>query len=102
LVSLARNGDPRAIRVIGRSADWLGRGIAQLVDLLDPEIVVLGSLAVRAGDLFLPIARQVVAREATARSRACRVVAAGLGEHIGDVAALCAAIHHGRLGPCSA
>lgn len=99
LVSLARNGDPRAISVIRRSAGWLGRGIAQLVDLLNPEVVVLGSLAVRAGDLFLPIAREVVARETTTRNRDCRIVAAGLGEQAGDVAALCAAIYNGRLGP---
>ena len=98
LVTLARNGDPRAIRVIRRSADCLGRGIAQLVDLLDPEVVVLGSLAVRAGDQFLPVAREVVAREALARRRDCRIKAAGLGEDAGDVAALCAAIYHDRLG----
>ena len=61
-------------------------------------MVVLGSLAVRAGDLFLPIAREVVAREATVRNRECRIVASGLGEQIGDVAALCAAIYNGRLG----
>lgn len=98
LVGLARDGDPRATRVIRRSAEWLGRGIALLVDLLNPEIVVLGSLAVRAGDLFLPIAREVVAREATVRNRECRIVASGLGEQIGDVAALCAAIYNGGLG----
>jgi glucokinase len=96
LVGLARSGDPRATRVVRVSAEWLGRGIAQLVDLLNPEVVVLGSLAVRAGDLFLPTARRVVARECTSRSRRCRVVASGLGETAGDVAALCAAIYHHR------
>jgi len=102
LIGLARDGDQRAIRVVDRSAQWLGRGIALLVDLLDPEVVVLGSLAVRAGDLFLPTARAVVARETLVRDRECRIVAAGLGEHIGDVAALSAAIYHGRFGPMAA
>ncbi len=98
LIGQARGGDPRAIRVIRVSADWLGRGIAQLVDLLNPEVVVLGSLAVRAGDLFLPTVRRVVARECTERNRECRIVASELGAAAGDIAALCAAIHHGRLG----
>lgn len=98
LIGQARTGDPRAARVIRVSADWLGRGIAQLVDLLNPEVVVLGSLAVRAGDLFLPTVRRVVAREATLRNRECRIVASELGAAAGDMAALCAAIHHGRLG----
>jgi len=98
LVGLARSGNPQAARVIKVSADWLGRGIAQLVDLLNPEVVVLGSLAVRAGDLFLPTVRRVVARECTVRNRECRIVASELGAQAGDIAALCAAIHHGRLG----
>jgi glucokinase len=98
VIARARAGDSRASRTIGISARWLGRGISQLVDLLNPQVVVLGSLAVRAGDLYLPIVRAVVARESLPRNRACRVVASGLGEHAGDIAALCAAIHHGGLG----
>jgi glucokinase len=98
LIGMARAGDPRALRVISVSAGWLGQGIAQLVDLLNPEVVVLGSLAVRAGDLFLPTARDVMARESLPRNRACRIVASTLGEHAGDVAALCAAIYHGGFG----
>lgn len=97
LVHLTRAGDPQAAKVVRTSATWLGRGIAYLVDLLDPEVVVLGSLAVRAGDLFLPTARRVVRRECAVRDRDCRIVAAGLGEQIGDVASLCAAIYQGHL-----
>jgi glucokinase len=101
LIGLARAGDPRATRVIRTSATWLGRGIAQLLDLLNPEVVVLGSLAVRAGDLYLSTVRGVVARESLPRNRECRIVASGLGDRAGDVAALCAAIYHGRLGPAA-
>jgi glucokinase len=101
LIGLARASDPRATRVIRTSATWLGRGIAQLLDLLNPEVVVLGSLAVRAGDLYLSTVRGVVARESLPRNRECRIVASGLGDRAGDVAALCAAIYHGRLGPAA-
>ena len=66
-------------------------------DLLIRELT-LDSRNVRAGDLFLPPARRVVARECTTRNRECRIVASGLGDAAGDVAALCAAIYPGRLG----
>ena len=96
LIELARGRDERAQRVIRTSAEWLGRGIAQLVDMLNPEVVALGSLAVRAGDLFLPVVREVVERECLpGHAAACEVVAAGLGERIGSTAALCAAIYQG-------
>ena len=99
LIRLARDGDAMAAAVIRRSATWLGRGIANLVDVLDPELVVLGSLAVRAGDLFLPTCRRVAAAESLTHHEHCAIVATELGDRIGDVAALSAAIYHGRLGP---
>ena len=95
LINLARQGDQDARHIVERSAVWLGRGIALLVDLLDPEMVVLGSLAVRAGDLFLPTATRTVRSETAPRTHGCQIVAAGLGDRLGDVAALSAAIYHG-------
>lgn len=94
VIDRARHGDPEARRVVDSSAEHLGRGIALLVDLLNLEMVVLGSLAVRAGDLFLSIVREVVTREALpGTAAACQVVPAALGGKIGDVAALCAALY---------
>jgi glucokinase len=93
LASLARSGDVQARHVIHTSATWLGRGIAHLVDLLSPDIVVLGGLAVYAGDLFLPTARKVLARECAGHNGNCPIEAAQLGTDIGNVAALCAALY---------
>lgn len=93
LVAMARRNDPIAGRVVRTAAAWLGWGIALIVDMLDPEVVVLGSLAVRAGDLLLPEATRVARRESLRRDRSCRIVASGLGDRIGDLAALSAAIH---------
>jgi glucokinase len=98
IIHLARDGDARSLKVVQESATWLGRGIALLVDLLSPDVVVLGSLAVRAGDLFLPVVRRVVTKECHERNGGVHVVASELGEAIGDTAALCAAIYQGRLG----
>ena len=93
LVQLARGGDAAARSITDEAATMLGQGISYLVDLLSPEAVVLGSLAVRAGDLFLPIAQQVVDNECLGSNLPCPVVAAALGERIGPTAALCAAIY---------
>jgi hypothetical protein len=60
---------------------------------------VLGALGWRAGDVLLPVVRRTVAREALPRDPAVRIVPAALGERLGDVAALVAAIHHGGLAP---
>ena len=90
---LALAGDPDALAVLGESSRYLGRGLAILLDLLNPEIIVIGSLAVRLGELVLAPAREHMRREALAGAeRACRVLPAALGEGLGDVAALCAAI----------
>jgi glucokinase len=95
VVDLARRGDVDALDTVGTAARWLGRGIALLIDLLDPEAVILGSLAVRAGDLFLPTIIATAQSETAERTRSCRIVPAGLGESIGDLAALSAAIQPG-------
>lgn len=93
----ARSGDAFAGRVVEESARWLGRGIAYLVDLLNPEMVVLGSLAVRSGDLLLPLVRRVVDEECLSdNAAACEIVPAGLGERLGDIAALSVAIEGRR------
>ena len=60
-----------------------------LMDLFDPERIVIGSVFARAEALLRPPMERVIRREALAPVRAiCRVVPAALGEAIGDVAAL--------------
>ncbi|MCS7060372.1 MAG: ROK family protein [Anaerolineae bacterium] len=93
LVSAALAGEPDARRIVRECGRWLGRGLATLIDTLNPEVIVLGSLAVALGDLLLEPAREVVHRECLPQAaRACRIVPAQLGARLGDVAALMAAI----------
>lgn len=93
LVTAANAGDEAARQVIRRSGEYLGRGLAILVDTLNPEVIVLGSLGGALGDLFLDPARQVVRDECLSQpAAACRIAPAALGARIGDVAALVAAI----------
>lgn len=93
LASLARAGDTEALAVFDESAWRLGEGIALLCDLFAPDLVVLGALGVRLGDLLIPGARRALDAEALPHVAArARIVPAALGEQIGDVAALCAAL----------
>ena len=94
LAALARGGDADAQAIFAESAHYLGQGIALLCDLFAPDVVALGALGVRLGDLLLPGARAVVQAEALlAVAARCHVVPVALGERIGDVAALSAALY---------
>jgi len=63
-----------------------------LIDILNPEIIVIGSIYARQRDLLHDEAMGVIEREALRLSRsACKIVPAGLGERIGDYAALAVA-----------
>ena len=74
-------------------ASYLGRGLALIIDVLNPEVIILGSIFGRSRDLIEPYMLEVVHREAIGFSAAkCRIVPAGLGEHIGDMAALVLAV----------
>jgi glucokinase len=93
LVKQAVDGDEHARHVIRTSGQWLGRGLAILVDTLNPEVIVLGSLGGTLGDLFLEPAREVVRAECLPQpAAACRIVPSALGSRLGDVASLMAAI----------
>lgn len=85
--------DADALAVAAEAGKWMGRGMALLIDTLNPQLIVLGSLAVALGDRVLEPARRAVAEEAlTQAAAACEIVPAKLGKGIGDVAALMAAI----------
>jgi glucokinase-like ROK family protein len=56
----AREGDPTASEMIELSARYLGIALANTVNLLNPEIIVLGGLFLQGHDLFLPVARQTL------------------------------------------
>jgi len=89
----ARKGDAVALEILRSTGERLGEVLAILVDVLNPERIVIGGLAIRLGDFLLEPARRVMQREALAQSvNACKVVPAALGESIGDVAALAVAM----------
>jgi glucokinase len=89
----AQAGDAVALRILRSSGERLGQALAMLVDVLNPQRIVLGGLAWRMGESLLAPMRKMLAREALPQTlRACEIVPAALGEQIGDVAALCVAM----------
>ncbi len=90
----AERGDPLALEVMGIVGRRLGRGLALLVDILNPERIVIGSIYGRRRSLLEPIALDELRREALPGALAvCHVVPAGLGERVGDLASLSVALH---------
>ncbi len=93
VAAAALAGDDVARHIIETSGRYLGRGLALLIDCLNPELIIIGSLGRRLGALWLEPAMEVVRREALPGAwQACKVVPAGLGESIGDLAALAVAM----------
>jgi len=90
----AREGDGLCREVMNASGRQLGRALAVLVDLLNPEVIVLGGIFPRAGDLLRDAMEEALRDEALARSaEACRIVPAELGESIGERAPVAAALY---------
>ena len=84
-----REGDPLAKRVYEISARQLGKGLSIVIDILNPEVIVIGSIYARNEDIFKPLMEEVLALEALPlANKVCKVVPAALGESIGDYAAL--------------
>lgn len=93
LAEAAAAGDRQALALWRDCGRRLGQALALLVDILDPECVVIGSIYPRAQPLLEPSMRRALAADALPQSlAACRVLPAALGESIGDVAALCVGI----------
>ena len=89
----ARGGDPTALEVYRISGTYLGKGLAMLIDVLNPERIVIGSVFLRSGDLLADALWTVLKSEALGPSLdVCTVVPAGLGESIGDYAAIATAL----------
>lgn len=98
LAEYARKGDKLAKKVFNISGRRLGQGLSVIIDILNPEIIVIGSIFTRCEDLLREPMNKVLKKETLTESlSACKIVGAALGEKIGDYAALTVAIEGERL-----
>jgi glucokinase len=88
LVRLANEGEQRAIEILDGIGRHLGAGIGSLVNIFNPELVVIGGGFAAAGDFILDPAREIVAREGLAGAgERVRIVRAELGTAAGLIGA---------------
>lgn len=93
IAEAARAGEPYAKEIFRLCGERLGEGLSVLIDILNPERIVIGSIFARCEDLLRAPMEQMLDREALSISREiCKVMPAALGEKIGDAAALAVAM----------
>lgn len=94
----AKIGDATAEEIIRISGEYLGRGLAVLIDLINPQCIVIGSIYSRNVDLFKPHVDRILKEEAIPSAvEVCEIKPALLGESIGDFAALCVALYENEF-----
>jgi len=75
----ANDGDPLALEVVRDTARYLGAGVANLVNILNPEVVVIAGGVTQAGErLFTPLRLEVKRRAFKPAVEACRIVPGAL------------------------
>lgn len=94
IAAAAENGDEFAREVYRISGRMLGRGLSILVDILNPEMIIIGSIFTRCRSLLIEECEKELKKECLKASyEMCKVVPAVLGENIGDFAALSLALN---------
>ena len=89
----ADKGDETAIEVYKVCGEHLGKGLSVLIDVLNPERIVIGSVFARSRNLLWDSCKKVIDKEALPLSaQVCEVLPASLGEQIGDYAAVSTAL----------
>ena len=93
IAEAAQAGDEAALAVYTESGRRLGYGLAILIDILNLERIVIGSIFQRSENLLRPAMESVLKEETLPQSLSqCRIVPSELGDSIGDIAALSVAL----------
>lgn len=93
IADYADAGDEFAKSIYAVSGHMLGVGLSILIDILNPEAIIIGSIFSRSKNLLWDECKKVIDAEALRGSAAvCKVLTSGLGEKIGDYAALSLAV----------
>jgi glucokinase len=88
VTDLAREGDEAALSVLEEAGRWLGIGLAGFVNILNPDVVVVGGGAMEAGELILKATRREIQLRSRSPSRELvEVKEATLGPEAGVIGA---------------
>lgn len=85
----AERGDALSLEIFHKVAQEFGKGLSILVDILNPEKIIIGSIYLRQRALLEAGMMEVLQKEALRQAReAVQILPAGLGEKLGDYAAV--------------
>jgi glucokinase len=90
----AQSGDVVAGELVRETADLLGIGIANVLNLVNPEQVIIGGGVAEAGDVLLEPLRRAIQSHAMPAAAAVEVVVAELGYDAGVLGAVALAVEH--------
>lgn len=94
MAQYARKGDADALGLYHHVGRMLGKGLALLVDTLNPERIIIGSIFARAEDLLRPSMEEALRQEALPHSLSrLQVLPAQTGEQLGDYASIVTALY---------
>ena len=89
LFAAARQGDTLALRLVDETAHYVGVGLSNIIQALNPEVIVLGTIATSQGDFFLDRVRRVVRAETWPQmSQVVEILPSPLGDSVGDYGAI--------------
>lgn len=93
LAEYAKSGDAFAKKIFAKSGEKLGGALALLVDLFNPEKIVIGGVYMRSAELLIKPMQRKLKQEALGESLSvCEIVRAQLSENVGDYAAIAIAM----------
>ncbi len=88
-----RQQDPFALEAWNEYIERLAQGVGTVIQFMNPEVIVMGTIAIHAGDLLFPPLHERLPKYAWPYGRkVCRIVPSALGPRIGDLSALAVAI----------
>ncbi len=96
VTELAHDGDVGAMDCLRRAGEALGVGLANVANIFNPEVIVIGGGVIAAGDLLLDPARETLRARALDPSRDVPVVAARFGAESGMLGAAVLALEGTR------
>ena len=89
IAEYARKNNRFCKEIFKKSGEMLGRTLSMIVDMLNPEKIIIGGIFMRANDLFTPYVSKIMKKECLSFSLdICKILPAKLSENIGDIAAL--------------
>jgi len=91
----ARQGDALALHLVDETAHYMGVGLANIIQALNPQAIVLGTIATQQGDFLLDRIRAVVRAETWPQmAKVVQILPSPLGDEVGDYAAISIILQH--------